>query len=287
MTRQIERVLVVGSGVMGRGIAASFAASGFDSEILSRDPDRLAGALPAGVSVVGEPPLETPDLIVESIPEDLDLKKDLFRRLDATYQGRTILASNTSCLPLDELSAVVGHRDRFCGLHYFQPAESFEFVELIRIAETADDVVEAVTGALSRAGKRPILLNKPVIGFLINRLQHALIHEAYHLMEGGVVDAATVDLVLKNLMGPRMSVTGIFEQKDLSGVDTHALAQLAVVPHLHHGAEPSRICQDLHTKGDLGVKTGRGFYDWRDRDVDAVHKANADKLARILAIVRE
>lgn len=287
MTRRIERILVAGSGVMGRGIAASFAAGGLDCAILSRDPGRLAGTLPAGVSAVGEPPSEAPDLILESIPEDIDLKKDLFQRLDAAYAGRAILASNTSCLPLDELASVVKHRDRFCGLHYFQPAESFEFVELIRIAETKDEVIGAVSGALARAGKQPILLNKPVIGFLINRLQHALVHEAYHLMEEGAVEASTVDLVLKNLMGPRMSITGIFEQKDLSGIDTHALAQLAVVPHLHHGAEPSRICQDLHAKGDLGVKTGRGFYDWRDRDVDAVRKANADKLARILAIVRE
>ena len=124
-------------------------------------------------------------------------------------------------------------------------------------------------------------------GFLINRLQHALLHEAYYLIEQGVTDAATIDLVAKKLLGPRMSVTGVIEQKDISGLDTHTLAQAAIVPHLHHGAEPPRIVQDLQAAGHLGVKTGRGFYDWTGRDVDTFKRKAADKLARILAIARE
>lgn len=286
MNPDIQNVMVVGSGVMGRGIAASFAAGGFNTIILSRDPAKI-GDLPNGVSATADLPGEAPDLIVESIPEFLDLKIDLFKRLDAAYGGRAILASNTSCLPLEDMAAELIHPEVFCGLHYFQPAETFEFVELIRVTATTDDVFEAMAKAVAGTGKKPLRLSKPVIGFLINRLQHATAHEAYHLMEEGVVDAETLDVVFRNLLGPRMSVTGMFRQKDLSGIDTHALAQLAVVPHLHHGSEPSPIPQDMHARGDLGVKSGKGFYDWADVDVDDLRRRNADKLARILAIVRE
>ncbi|MBL6946358.1 MAG: hypothetical protein ISR47_06960 [Rhodospirillales bacterium] len=286
MSRNIRNVMVVGSGVMGRGIAKSFANGGFETVILSRAPQAL-NCLPPGVRAIGKPPVDAPDLIIESVPEILDLKIALFLQLDAAYRGKAIIASNTSCLPLEELAAPLNHPESFCGLHYFQPAETFGFVELIRIAATADDVFDAVAVAVVGTGKQPLRLEKPVIGFLINRLQHAMAHEAYYLMEQGVVDAETLDVLFKNLLGPRMCVTGMLEQKDMSGLDTHALSQSAVVPHLHHGAEPSRIVQDMHARGDLGAKTAKGFYDWRDVDLDARLKRNADKLARILEIVCE
>jgi 3-hydroxybutyryl-CoA dehydrogenase len=161
-----------------------------------------------------------------------------------------------------------------------------EFVELVEVDETAPAVVAAARAAVERAGKRVIHLKKPVTGFLVNRLQHALAHEAYHLIEQGLVDAATIDLVMKRLLGPRMCVTGIMEQKDWSGIDTHALSQRAMIPHLHHGAEPNRLPQALYAAGHYGVKTGRGFYDWRGKDVPALRRRNAEKLAEIVALLR-
>jgi len=283
---EIQRVLIAGSGVMGRGILATFAKAGFDCALLSRHPDKL-GALPEGVRAVGALPSEAPDLVIESVPEELDLKRELFRALDRAYGADTILSSNTSGLPLPAIAQGLAHPERFCGLHYFQPPETFEFVELIEIAGTAPWVAERMKRALERTGKQALHLKKPVAGFLINRLQHAILHEAYHLIEQGVTDAATVDMVARNMLGPRMAVTGLIEQKDISGLDTHALAQQAIVPHLHHGETPSRVVQDLFDAGDLGVKTGRGFYDWSKRDIAAFKRRAADKLARILAIVRE
>ncbi|MBL6946168.1 MAG: hypothetical protein ISR47_05985 [Rhodospirillales bacterium] len=286
MSRKIRTVMVAGSGVMGRGIAKSFADGGFETTVLSRAPGTLVD-LPEGVAAIGDLPAEAPDLIVESIPEIFDLKIELFTKLDVAYAGEAIIATNTSCLPLEDLAAPLAHPESFCGLHYFQPAETFGYVELIRIAATDDAVFEAVADAIVGTGKQPLRLEKPVTGFLINRLQHAMAHEAYYLMEQGVVDAETLDVVFKNMLGPRMSVTGMLEQKDMSGLDTHALSQAAVVPHLHHGAEPSAVVQDMYARGDLGVKTGKGFYDWTDVDLDEKRKRNADKLARILKIAAE
>jgi 3-hydroxybutyryl-CoA dehydrogenase len=283
----VRRVMVIGYGLMGRGILASFARAGFECVLVSRDPSRIADA-PHGVTVLDSPPADwVPDLVVESIVEVLELKVELFHRLDGLYVGKPILASNTSSLPLQRLADAVAHPERVCGLHYFFPADSMEFVELVEVDETAPAVVDAATAAIERTGKRVIHLKKPVTGFLVNRLQHALAHEAYHLIEQGLVDAATVDLVMKRLLGPRMCVTGILEQKDWSGIDTHALTQRAMIPHLHHVPEPSRLPQDLYAAGHYGVKTGRGFYDWADKNVAALRRRNAEKLAEIVALLRK
>lgn len=283
----VQRVMVVGYGRMGRGILASFARSGFECMLVSRDPARVADA-PAGVAVVDTPPADwVPDLVVESIIEELEPKLDLFHVLDGLYVGKPILASNTSSLPLQKLADAVTHPERVLGLHYFFPADSMEFVELIEVDETAPHTVAAARDAVERSGKRVIHLRKPVTGFLVNRLQHALAHEAYYLIEQGLVDAATVDLVMKRLLGPRMCVTGIIEQKDWSGIDTHALSQRAMVPHLHHGAAPSRLPQQLYAAGHYGVTSGRGFYDWSGKDVPALRRANAEKLAQIVALLKE
>jgi 3-hydroxybutyryl-CoA dehydrogenase len=267
---------------MGRGIATSFAMAGFHCTLLSRRPELIGG-----LRATGELPEEPPDLIIEAIPEDMALKLDLFRRLDAAYEGHAILASNTSSLPLQEMADALAHPEAFCGVHYFQPAESFAFAEVIEVAQTDPYVVPAVGVALARTGKQAIHLRKPMIGALINRLQHAMLHEAGHLMDEGVVDAESVDLVARNLLGPRMCVTGVLEQKDLSGLKTFAAVQRALVPHLYHGAEPCRYVQDLAAAGHDGVTTGRGFYDWAGKDVERLRRRIADRLARILAIVRE
>jgi 3-hydroxybutyryl-CoA dehydrogenase len=278
----IQTVLVVGSGVMGRGIATSFGTAGFHCTVLSRHPEQVGG-----LRATGELPREPPDLVIEAVPEDLALKVDLFRRLDDAYEGRSILASNTSSLPLQRIADTLAHPESFCGIHYFHPAERFAYAELIEVAETAPEVVASVILALGRTGKRPIHLRKPVVGALINRLQHALLHEAGHLLDEGVVDVESIDLVARHLLGPRMCVTGVLEQKDLTGTGTLAAVQRELVPHLHHGAEPTRTIQDVAAAGNDGVRTGRGFYDWSGRDVDEYERRTGIKLSRILDIVRE
>ncbi|MCE5265090.1 MAG: 3-hydroxyacyl-CoA dehydrogenase family protein [Deltaproteobacteria bacterium] len=278
---KIRSVLVIGSGSMGWGILRTFAAAGFDAAVLSRNPDRLP-ALPSGARAVSVLPAEPPDLIIESIPEVLELKVDFFRRLGAAYGDRPIVASNTSGLPLEELAAACGHPHRFIGIHYFHPADVAPLVEVIPVDDRDGSLVRRTVAALMQTGKEALVIKKPVAGFLVNRLQHAILHEAYHLIEEGIVSAEDVDKVAKRLFGPRMCITGLIEQKDISGLDTHALAQQAIVPHLWHGAEPIRIVQEKYSRGDLGLKTGRGFYDWTGRDPGEVRKAVAERLARLI-----
>lgn len=285
----VERVLVVGYGAMGSGIALSFARAGFATTVLSRDPDRH-GALPHGMTAVAEPPAQAPDLIIESVPENMDTKIATFRRLEEVYGSGPegpILATNTSGLPIEDIAAALSSKERFLAAHYMQPADSLPMLEVARISETRDDVVARTIDALERSGKQVIVLNKPIIGFLINRLQHAILHEAYFLIESGIVSVEDVDRFARTLFGPRMCITGLIQQKDLSGLDVHAMAQRSIVPDLHHGAEPSRLLQDMYDAGHLGAKTGRGFYDWTDRDVDAVRRDAKQKLEALIAYLDE
>ena len=277
-------VLVAGSGVMGAGIAAAFLRSGAKVQVLSRSPERVSEKVP-GVTGTAQLPDQAPDLIIESVPEKLDLKTRLYAEIEARYGGRPVLATNTSGLPLGDLAAGLAHKDRFLGLHYFMPADVMPLVEVIRTSETSDEAAETVIAGVRACGQDPLVLNRPIEGFLINRLQHAILHEAYHLIEQGICGPEEVDHAARAMLGPRMCITGLIEQKDLSGLDTHALVQRASVPYLHHSAEPSRLVQDMYARGDIGVKSGKGFYDWTKRDPKKRQAEARTKLAEILALL--
>ena len=176
---------------------------------------------------------------------------------------------------------------RFLGIHYFQPAEAFPMVEVIRCAGTSDESIERCVAALRRNGQGAIRVGRPVNGFVINRLQHALLHEAFYMIQDEICSAEDIDNFCRYMFGPRMCATGLIEQKDISGLNTTAAAQRGIIPTLYHNNAPCPLLQEMAARGDLGVKTGKGFYDWRGRDAEAQKAKAADKLARILAIVQE
>ncbi|MDP6567981.1 MAG: 3-hydroxyacyl-CoA dehydrogenase family protein [Alphaproteobacteria bacterium] len=284
MTNDTITVLVGGSGVMGRGIAASFARAGVSAAILSRNPDAVDGIDP-DVAVLDRLPEQPPELIIESIPELLDLKLAFNARVEAAYDGACILASNTSSLPLQDLADQLRHPRSYCGIHYFQPADVMPVVEVARVGQSDDRTIERAVELLGRAGKYPIVLAEPIQGLLINRLQHAILNEAYHLIERGICTAADIDVAGKLLLGPRMSVTGLIEQKDLSGLDTHALAQQELVPDLHHEGKASQVIVGKYTSNRLGTKTGTGFYDWRRMDVDGYRANTSGLMTEVLELL--
>ncbi len=279
--RPIQRVLVVGAGTMGRGVAKSFAAGGFETIVWSRRAPNVPG-LPESVTAVPAPPAEAPDLVIENVPENIETKRAVYRALEKAYPPSVIIATNTSGLPLDELAGGLEHPRRFLGAHYFQPAEVFPMVEVIAATATDPDVVGRVAEAMRRTGKEPILVRKPIEGYLINRLQHAILHEAYHLIEIGAATAYEVDQIAKHLLGPRMCVTGLIEQKDIAGLEIHAKAQAAIVPKLAHTNTPTRFVQDMVARGANGLMAGRGFYDWSGCDRSAVVEQATTRLTRLL-----
>jgi 3-hydroxybutyryl-CoA dehydrogenase len=279
------KVLVLGSGVMGKGIAKSFVQGGVSCSILSRNPANVQ--TPDGVDVLSDLPKERPDLIIESVPEEAPLKQSWYARVEEAYPQGVPLASNTSALDLETLSQSLQRPEWFLGVHYFMPADVTPIVEVASVSATRPEAVKSAVDALTAAGKKPIVLKKAVTGLLINRLQHAILHEAYQMMDEGVVSAEDVDLIAREMLGPRMCITGLIEQKDLSGLDVHALAQRTLVPRLGLSREPARCLQDLFEAGHLGVKTGKGFYDWSVRDGQARKKEGAEKLSRLLTYLEQ
>ena len=282
----IKHVMIVGYGIMGQGIALSFARGKHQVTVLSRDPGSK-GTIPKEINMVSDLPSDQPDLIIEAVPEDLELKTSLFARLEKAYRGKPILATNTSGLSMEDMADKLSHPDRFIGVHYFQPAEIFPSVEVILVEQTKHEVVNDVTAALERNGQDIILINRPIPGFLVNRLQHAVLHEAFSMIEQGVVTAEDIDRACKTMFGPRMCVTGLIEQKDISGLATTAATQRNLVPQLNHSGIPTQNLQAMVTRGEVGVKSGKGFYDWSSRDVEAHKKRAMGKLSRILEILAE
>jgi 3-hydroxybutyryl-CoA dehydrogenase len=276
----VSSVLVIGFGVLGRGIARLFAGAGMTvSAINPHVTDD--GTLPAGIRLVTDLPKEAPDLVVEAIVEVLDAKIAVFRDLEAAYGAGPIIASNTSGLPLEEMAKALKHPERFIGMHFFTPADVTPLVEVVRVAATRDEVIERAVAALETAGREAIVLSKPIIGYLWNRLQHAILHEAYYLVENGIVKPEDVDKVAKKLLGPRFCVTGLLEGKDIFNLEPHILAQRSIVPHLNLSTTPCAILDRKMERREFGIRTGRGFYDWHGRDAAEVAAAAGRKLKRL------
>jgi 3-hydroxybutyryl-CoA dehydrogenase len=155
-------------------------------------------------------------------------------------------------------------------------------VEVVAGPAAGPAVLERVAAALVRTGKEPIVLTRPVVGYVINRLQHTILHEAYHMIDDGIASAETIDKVARRLLGPRLCITGLVEQKDIGGLTIHAMAQRSIVPTLTHTRTPNAMLQAMVARGDTGLDAGRGFFDWTGLDEQAVR---TDASARLRALL--
>jgi 3-hydroxybutyryl-CoA dehydrogenase len=280
-----ERVVVVGAGQMGAGIAQVAAAAEYHVTLVDVFPDQLeraragierslaklvekgrveegvaAGALER-IATAGEAGDAARDamLVVEAAPEDVDLKLRLFRELDAAAGDGTVLASNTSSIPITRLAAATGRPDRVVGMHFMNPVPLMPLVEVIRGLETADETAALVRAAAERMGKT-VAEARDFPGFISNRVLVPMLNEAVYCLMEGVGDRESIDAVMKLGMNHPM---GPLELADLIGLDTC----LAIMEVLHEGLgdDKYRPCPLLRTyvaAGRLGRKSGRGFYEY-------------------------
>lgn len=277
----IQSVLIVGYGVMGRGVSATFAAAGFDTMIKSSRAAELTD-LPAGVTASVDFPPDAPDLVIEFVPEDVAIKQQVFAGVEAAWpDDDVIIATGTSGMSLDVLAATLDKPRLFTGIHYFMPADTTAVAEVMAGPGAPAEVVDAVADAVRRTGKEIVTLYKPIVGFLINRLQHIILHEAYYLVEEGVATPADIDMAARKMLAPRMCLNGLIEQKDTSGLEIHALAQRSIVPELHPIDTPNPLIQDMVARGEVGLSAGKGFYDWDGCDVDLVRKQSSERLRKL------
>lgn len=284
---EVERVGVVGAGTMGAGIAQIAALGSYETRLYDPVPaalesglQKLNAALSKGASkgMWSDADADTAsgraggahsladlaecDLVVEAAPEDLTLKRELFAALAETCGPETILASNTSSLPITAIAAGVPGRERVVGMHFFNPPALMKLVEVVATADSAPAALDSTTAVGLRMGRTPIRA-KDSPGFIANRLARPFTLESLRMLAANVADAATIDRVCRQGGGFRM---GPFELIDLIGLDVN----LSVARSFYaQGGEPERwrpspIQGGLVAEGRLGRKSGRGFYDYSD-----------------------
>ena len=218
------------------------------------------------------------DYVVEAILEDLPLKQKLFAKIEHHVRPDTILASNTSVIPITAIMQGLTRRERALGTHWWNPPFLVPLVEVIETQWTSAQVVARTMKLHEAAGKTPAHVKKDVPGFIGNRLQHALWREAIALVEQGICDAETVDAVVKASFGRRLPVLGPLENADLVGTDLTLAIHNTVLPAIDSRPEPSPYLQKLVADKKLGFKSGEGFRRWRPDEQMALRATLANHL---------
>ena len=298
----IKSVGVVGAGTMGAGVAEIFAEFGYTVILYNKSRAGMQRALERFQSNVAikSAPIETDttdanihtthdltalaqvDLISESIAENLEIKQDIFRKLDEICDTKAIFTTNTSGLSISQIAATVSHPERFAGMHFFNPPEIVPAVEVIKGEETSDATCEVLTNLLKLMKKHPILVQRDVPGFVASRLQFAVVREALHLVEEGIASPADIDAVMKHGLGLRWALLGPLEIADLGGLDIFNTVGSYVAKSLSNATDSPKVLQDLVAAGKLGAKTGSGFYDYPPGKASAIIEERDEKLLEIL-----
>jgi len=292
---EIQRVLVVGAGLMGSGIAQVCAQAGVEvllhdasAEALARavksiewsvgkfvekgqlkeSPEAILGRIAIANSISPSPRAE---LAIEAVFEDLAVKQEIFRNLDAVCGPGTLFASNTSAIPITELAAATRRPQNVLGLHFFSPVPMMQAVEVIRGIGTSDATADVGKRFVQKIGKEPIMVNRDLAGFVINRINFPSAIEAMRLVEQGVASVEDIDKGLRLASGRRM---GIFETGDMVGLDVTYGALMAI--YRESGDErffPPLLLRRKVKAGHLGRKTGKGWYEY---DAQGNRKASTD-----------
>ncbi|MCH8145089.1 MAG: 3-hydroxyacyl-CoA dehydrogenase family protein [Gemmatimonadetes bacterium] len=281
----MSKVAVVGAGTMGHGIAQVLALAGYDTAltdsnaaVLEAAPARIEENLDGGVTrgkitegnareamsriqLLGdlEAAVTDADLVIEAVIEDLGVKRDLFARLDSLTVSSAVLATNTSSLSVAAIAAATTRPDRVLGMHFFNPVHIMKLVELVRHDRTGDEFLARAREAVTRMGKQPIVVNDSP-GFASSRLGVVLGLEAMRMVEQGVASPADIDKALELGYGHPM---GPLKVSDLVGLDV----RLAIADYLYQQLkqphyEPPKLLREKVAAGELGKKTGKGFYEW-------------------------
>jgi 3-hydroxybutyryl-CoA dehydrogenase len=282
------RIVVIGGGLMGIGIAQVFAAAGHRvcivepldavrATIIDRVRDTVASM---GVDVGAVDRIETSaDLgsavaaasyVTEAVPERLELKRTIFAELVQKAPRTAIMASNTSVIPIGRIAEGLATGDRIVGTHWWNPAPLIPLVEVVQSSGTSEATIAATMEMLQSIGKRPAHVKKDLPGFVGNRLQHALWREAIAMVAEGICDARTLDDCVKNSFGLRLPVLGPLENADLVGLDLTLDIHKTIIPELDRHDRPNELLERYVAAGRLGFKSGEGFRTWTPDEMAAL-----------------
>ncbi|WP_055427218.1 3-hydroxyacyl-CoA dehydrogenase family protein [Bifidobacterium aesculapii] len=286
----IRTVANVGTGTMGHAIALQFSIAGYETRLVGRsetsldramaniraDAETFAGAgllrdgddvdkvLARITPVVGyERGVAGADFVIEAIAENLDVKREAWREIERFAPADAIFATNTSGLSPTAIASVLERPERFVVAHFWNPAQLMPLVEVVPGTQTDSAVLDTTVELMRRIGKKPAKLNRESLGFIGNRLQMAVLREEFHIVQAGIADAATVDDVMKYSLGRRWNLVGPVASIDLGGLDVFYNISTYLFDDMDNGTGPSPLLAEKVKAGDLGAKTGRGFFSWQ------------------------
>ena len=298
---------------MGHGIAQLFALAGFQvvlndvspgilDEAIPRIQDNLRTCVKHGI-ISKEEANKTPeritltadlnkavskaDYIVEAVVENLEAKLTLLGKLNENCQEHAILTSTTSSYCVRDLAVAINCPERFLVTHFWNPPYLIPVVELMPGAATSPEVVDTTYKLLKDAGKHPAMVNNDVPGFIGNRLQHALRREALSIVARGIASPEDVDLIARLSFGLRLPVVGPLETVDLGGLDLTQAIQTYLLPDLERSIEPLQLIRDKVERGELGAKSGKGFYDWTPARAEEVIRRRDETLIEMVILLKK
>jgi 3-hydroxyacyl-CoA dehydrogenase len=224
--------------------------------------------------------LKDVDIVLEAVPEKLELKQKIYRQFEEMVSPETILASNTSGIPISKIAEVCEHRDRVVGMHWSNPPHLIPMIEIIPGDETSQESVDAVVALVRRVGYHPVV-EREVPGFVENRILYAIMREALDLVDRGIVSPEGMDLNVRWGIGYKLAVIGPMELLDMAGLDIYQSVGSYLNKDLCTSSEVSSTINDLASEGKLGIKTGSGLYDYTPERIDELRAERARKLIAV------
>lgn len=296
--KKLRHAAIIGGGNMGADVALTFAAGGWQAHVVEpaeATRKKLPDYYAKGLKQIGshasllrftthaaleEVPWQDVEIAIECIPEKLALKRKLFKDLERLARPDTTLASNSSSFPISEIARGLATQERMLGLHYFLPAHLVPLVEVVRSKKTKEGLPEKLGELMRSLGKVPVQVRKDIPGFLANRMQHALSREAFALLDDGIATAEDIDAAVRFGFGFRFLAAGPCLQRDHAGIEVHTAAAATMYPSLSNSDKPAKSLSSKVERGDLGMKSGKGFFEW---DSDSIRREKARYEGKLLA----
>ncbi len=299
------KVVIIGGGTMGADVAAVCARGGCAVQVVEPTTERRA-LLPDYfvntltdlgyehrthlLSVAGtleEVDWSDVDLVIECVPERVDIKQQLFAKLEQYAKPETVLASNSSSFPISEIAKGLKTAARMIGLHFFMPAHLVPCVEVVYGEKTSPMVGESLTRLMTACGMVPVTVKKDLPGFLANRLQHALSREAFAMVDAGIASLEDIDKAVRFGFGFRYLAAGPVMQRDHAGLEIHGAAGASIYPSLNNSPNIAKCLSERVASGKLGMKTGEGFFSWTSESIKAERKRYDNLLRAGLKLIQK
>ena len=296
----IKTIGIVGAGLMGHGIAIQFASNGFKVMLNDVSEEKLTSSIKSIENTSNQANLNTSkilgliqtetslnktasesDFVIEAVFEDLNVKRAIFDKLDSICSKNVVLASNTSSFKASQLAINCKFPERVIVANWWNPPPILPLIEIVKGPQVSEETSNTTMNLFRTIGKSPVLLQKESLGFIGNRMQFALLREAISIVENGIATPKEVDEVVKNSFGRRLALAGPFQVFDAAGWDTILAIANQLFPDLDSSTEEPNLINNMVTKKNLGIKSGKGFYDWDDKSIGTFRKQISDGLSTI------